>query len=162
MDTRISLATTADAEEILALVHAAFAPVAEEYGVATLPPLQETLADLLADFRTHVILKAAEDGRIVGSVRAALFRGTCEVGRLVVDPGSQGHGVGTALARAIEARFPEADRFELFTGHRSGPSLHIYGNLGYVPFRIETVSDSLQLVYMRKPGPGKQGMTPRG
>jgi GNAT superfamily N-acetyltransferase len=150
-------AEPADAPAILAIVHAAFGPVAAEYGAETLPPLEETLADLLDDFRTHVVLKAVEGGRIVGSVRGVLFRGTCEVGRLVVDPGFQGRGVGKALAAEIERCFADAERFELFTGHRSGPSLHIYAGLGYVPFRIEPVSDELQLVYLEKTGSPRQG-----
>lgn len=154
----IDLAEPADAPEILGLVHRAFAAVAAEYEVPSLPPMEETLPDLLADFHTHTILKAtAEDGRIVGSVRGALFHGTCEVSRLVVDPVAQGGGIGSALAREIEARFPDAVRFELFTGHRSGPALHIYGTLGYVPFRIEAVSERLQLIHLQKTGPRGQG-----
>lgn len=147
---RILTATRQDAEEILAVVHAAFRPIAAEYGMPSLPPLEETVDDLLADFRTHVVLKAVEDGRIVGSVRGAIFQGRCEVGRLVVDPAAQGRGIGGALAREIERRFPEARCFELFTGHHSGASLHIYQKLGYIPFRIETVSPTLQLIHLRK------------
>jgi GNAT superfamily N-acetyltransferase len=149
----IELATPEDAEEILALVHAAFGPVAREYGMRSLPPLEDTLPDLLEQFRTHTILKAVEGDRIVGSVRGVMWRGTCEVGRLVVGPAFEGRGVGSALAKELEARFPDSRRFELFTGHRSGPSLHIYAKLGYVPFRLEPVSDTLQLVYLVKPGP---------
>jgi GNAT superfamily N-acetyltransferase len=145
-------ASAEDAPAILAICHAAFRPVADDYGETTLPPLEETLEDLLGDFGTHVILKAVEDGTIVGSVRGALFEGTCEVGRLVVAPGVQGRGVGSALAREIETYFPEAERFELFTGHRSGPSLHIYQGLGYLPFRVEPVTERLQLVFLEKPG----------
>ncbi len=149
----IELAKPEDAEDILALVHTAFSPVAREYGVGTLPPLEETLPDLLGQFRTHTILKAVDGGRIVGSVRGVMWRGTCEVGRLVVDPAFEGRGFGSALARELEARFPDARRFELFTGHRSGRSLHIYAKLGYLPFRLEAVSETLQLVYLEKPGP---------
>jgi ribosomal protein S18 acetylase RimI-like enzyme len=158
----ISSAEPADAPEILAIVHAAFRPVAEQYGMASLPPLEDTLEDLLAEVRTHVILKAVDDdGRIVGSIRGRVCRGTCEVGRLAVEPGVQGRGIGTALAREIEARFPEVDRFELFTGHLSDAPLRLYRGLGYVPFRVEPVSDTLQLVYLSKPGPGKKGKPAR-
>lgn len=153
MDVSIETARPDDAEEILRLVHAVFRPVAEEYDMGTLPPLKDTLTDLLAQFRTHVILKAVDEGRIVGSVRGVMWRGTCEVGRLVVDHSMHGQGIGTALATELESHFPDAHRFELFTGHRSGPSLHIYARLGYVPFRIEPVSESLQLVYLEKAGP---------
>jgi GNAT superfamily N-acetyltransferase len=149
-------AETKDAAEILALVHLAFADVAAEYGVESLPPLDETLPDLLAEFQTHTILKAVEGRRIVGSVRGTLYRGTCEIGRLVVRPDAQGRGIGIALTREIERRFPRAERFEAFTGHRSGASQRIFSRLGYVPFRVEPVSDSLQLVYLEKPGPAVQ------
>jgi ribosomal protein S18 acetylase RimI-like enzyme len=148
----ITLATPEDAEAILAVQKAAFAPVAEEYRQATLLPLEETLDDLLGLFRDHTILKAVEDGRVVGSVRGVMRRGTCEIGRLVVDPASQGRGIGRALASEIESRFPDAVLFELFTGHHGGAALHIYGKLGYGAFRVERVDDDLTFVHLRKPG----------
>ena len=152
-----------DAEDILELTKLAFAPVAEEYGQPTLPPLEETLDDLRAQFRTHMILKAVDErGRIVGAVRGVMWRGTCEIGRLVVRPECQGRGTGTALAREIERCFPDARRFELFTGQRSGPSLHIYAKLGYAAMRVERVDDRLQLLYLEKPGPAAgRSVSPR-
>ena len=146
----IALATREDAEEIVALVRLAFAPVATEYGMDTLPPLNDTPEALVAHLETHVVLKAVEAGRVVGSVRGVMTGGTCEVGRLVVHPEHAGNGIGSELARAIEGHFPDARRFELFTGHNSGPSLHIYRKLGYVPYRTEQVSDTLTLVYLEK------------
>jgi ribosomal protein S18 acetylase RimI-like enzyme len=148
----IKVATPADAEAILEVQKAAFGPVADEYDQATLPPLQESLEDLVRDFRTHTILIALEDGRVVGSVRGTLWRGTCEVGRLVVDPAYQGRGIGKALALEIERHFGNATRFELFTGQHGGPALHIYAQLGYCASRVENVDDKLQLVYLEKRG----------
>jgi ribosomal protein S18 acetylase RimI-like enzyme len=149
----ITLAIPEDAEAILELQTAAFAPVASEYGQATLPPLEETLPELLGQFRSHTILKAVEDGRIIGSVRGTMWRGTCEIGRLVVDPSHQGRGIGTALAREIESRFPDAELFALFTGHHGGPALHIYATLGYGAVRVERINDDLQFVHLEKRGP---------
>jgi ribosomal protein S18 acetylase RimI-like enzyme len=147
----IAPATPADAADIVAVTHAAFRPVARQYGVATLPPLQDTeesVRALMAD--GALVLKAVVDGRIVGSVRGAMRDGTCEVGRLVVLPEAEGRGIGTALARALEDRFPQASRFELFTGHLSDRSIAIYRRLGYTPFRTERLSDTLSLVYLEK------------
>ena len=70
-----------------------------------------------------MVLKATEAGRLVGSVRARAANGVCQVGRLIVHPELQGRGVGTMLMRHIEAEFPDATTFELFTGSRSEGNL---------------------------------------
>lgn len=66
------------------------------------------------------ILKAVEEGRIVGSVDGRMDKGHCLVGRLMVHPTQQGRGLGTALMAAIEKEFPQAQAYQLFTGELSG------------------------------------------
>ncbi len=87
---------------------------------------------------------------IIGSVRASVKDGTCHIGRLVVHPDFQNQGIGTELMREIEKEFCDAERFGLFTGHRSAKSLYLYQKLGYKVFRSETISEDLKLVYMEK------------
>jgi ribosomal protein S18 acetylase RimI-like enzyme len=67
-----------------------------------------------------------------------------------VHPDLQRHGIGTRLMQAIEARFQDAERYELFTGNKSEGNIRLYGRLGYKVFRSEKVSDALTLVYMEK------------
>ena len=50
----------------------------------------------------------------------------------------------------IEAVFSKADRFELFTGHKSDRNLHLYQKLGYCTFRKKIVNEKLTLVYLEK------------
>jgi predicted N-acetyltransferase YhbS len=150
-DIRIELATVDDAEEVLALIKRAFAPVAEQYGDRSLPPLTEPLDSHRARYATHVVLKAMDPGgAIVGCVYGVSDGDTCLIGRLAVEPASQGLGIGRALATLIEAHFPSARRFELFTGHLSSETLHLYGSLGYRELRHERVHDGLTLVYLEK------------
>ncbi len=146
----ITRAAAADAAEILALQKLAYqseAAIYQDYGI---PPLTQTLAELQAEFLRRHVLKALEAGRIVGSVRAHLDQGTCYIGRLIVHPAYQNRGLGTKLMAEIEACFPEARRYELFTGHRSARNLYLYQKLGYRPGRREKVSEKLTMVFLEK------------
>jgi ribosomal protein S18 acetylase RimI-like enzyme len=158
LSVTIKRADVRDAEEILALQKLAFQSEAELYNDYTLPPLTQTLEEMRADFEKQVILKASIDGRVVGSVRAQMkSQGTCYVGRLVVHPDFQNRGIGTRLMDEIEGVFSQAERFELFTGHRSENTLHLYHKLGYREFKRERVSDDLTLVFLEKHPSTQQG-----
>jgi ribosomal protein S18 acetylase RimI-like enzyme len=147
----IEQASLEDAEEILAVIRAAFTPVAAQYGDPSLPPVAESLQSHRARYADHVVLKAVDGGRIIGSGQGVDGPGgVCVVERLVVLPEWQGRGIGRALTRAIEASFPHAAAFELFTGHRSTETLGLYRSLGYAETRRDYVDERLTLVYLRK------------
>lgn len=148
----IRTATPGDAAAIAELTHRAFASQCELYGIADLPPMADT-ADSVCDAMTSGIVLVALDGaRIVGAVRGELREGVCHVGRLVVEPTAQRRGIGRSLATAIETRFPAAERFEIFTGHRSAVPLRLYESLGFQRERVEKVAPGLDLVFLRKSG----------
>ncbi|RJP31036.1 MAG: GNAT family N-acetyltransferase [Actinobacteria bacterium] len=139
-----------DAEEILALQKAAYASEGRLYEDFTLPPLTQTLEEMREDLGRQLFLKVVEDGEIIGSVRAHMKGDTCRVGRLIVRPDRQDRGIGSRLLKEIEERFPGAERFTLFTGHRSDKALHIYEKNGYGIYRTEPVHARLTLVYLEK------------
>ncbi len=144
-----------DAREILQLQKWAYQSEAALYDDYTLPPLVQTLEEVQAQFHDHVFLKAVEDGVIIGSVRAMAKDGVCHIGRLIVHPDRLNQGTGTALLRALEARFPDAVGFELFTGSKSQKSLHLYDKLGYRPFRREQQTDKVELIFLKKDNPAR-------
>jgi len=145
----IEQATIQDAAEILRLQKRAFRIEAERYNDNTLPPLLQTLEDTKADFEHGRFLKATLKGKIIGSVKAYAKDGTCHIGRLVVHPDYQRRGIGSQLMHAIEGTFEDADRFELFTAHRSTPALELYQAMGYQEFKREKMNTH-DLVYMEK------------
>lgn len=147
-----------DAERILQVQYAAYHLEAVRYNDFHLPPLTQTLDDLLTEYQTHTILvarhspgiAAGPDDDIVGSVRARVVDGTAYIGRLVVAPPMHGRGIGRRLLWAVEQSTAPVDRYELFTGHRSERNLRLYERAGYRRIRTESQSDRVSLVYMEK------------
>jgi ribosomal protein S18 acetylase RimI-like enzyme len=144
-------ASLEDAEGILELQKLAYRSEAEIYDDFNIPPLRQTIEELRCELAAKIVLKAVEDGRIVGSVRAWAKEGTCYIERLIVHPDFQGRGIGTSLMREIENRFPDRRRAELFTGHKSERNLRLYARLGYRIFKQEPLTDNLTFVYLEKP-----------
>ncbi len=139
-----------DLPDILALQYRAFQSEAKLLGNYAIPPLKETLADTVEQFRKGTILKALDaSGRLVGSVRGRSEDGTIHVGKLMVDPECQGRGIGGQLLCAIESRLPAA-RYELFTSDKSSQNVRLYEKFGYREFTRKNLPDGLTLVFLEK------------
>ena len=128
-------AKESDLETILVLQKLAYRSEAERYNDFDLPPLRQTLGEIRTDFARMTFFKATAGERIVGSVRGYVKDGTCYIGRLIVHPDVQEQGIGTRLMQTLEQHFDSAQRFELFTGHKSQEALHLYHKLGYHEFK---------------------------
>lgn len=148
----IKRAVIENAAEILSIQKLAFQSQAKIYNDYELPPLTQTLEEMQEDFDKKVILIAEIDGVIIGSVRGYIEDGTCHIGRLVVHPDFQNKGIGKRLMAEIEEVFSKAERFELFTGHRSEKSLYLYRKIGYEVFRERYIRANQTLVYLEKEG----------
>jgi ribosomal protein S18 acetylase RimI-like enzyme len=149
-NVRIATADVSDAEQILKLQYLCYQGEAALYNDYGIEPLTQSLDSLKAEFETHTVLVAWLGDEVVGSVRGEIADGIAKIGRLIVHPRLQGHGLGTRLLGALETRLAEADSFELFTGHRSEENLRLYTRLGYAESRVERVHPRLSLVYLRK------------
>lgn len=147
---RVTHANVADAAEILELQKLAYQSEALIYNDWSIPPLTETLDEIEGAFTENTFLKICDSGRIIGSVRVSTREETCEIGRLIVHPDIQGKGIGTQLMLAVEAEFPTAKRFELFTGSKSIRNIRLYERLGYTIFCTKPLSDLVDLVFMEK------------
>ncbi|MCX7428231.1 MAG: GNAT family N-acetyltransferase [Planctomycetia bacterium] len=146
----ITQATVADAAEIHALQQLAYQSEAEVQQNHAIPPLLETLDDVEAAFGHGVVFKILVDSRIIASARTSIQDGTCHVSRVIVHPSVQNRGVGTRLMRAVEARFPDVRRFELFTSQKSRRNLHFYAKLGYEAYKTVVDGGRRTLVYLEK------------
>ncbi len=146
----IERATPEDAEAILHLQYSAYQREAILYDDWSIPPLTQTLGQLLAEFDDHLVLKSTHAGQLIGSVRAHRVAGTGHIGRLMVAPEQQGQGIGMKLMAAIETALVSVTRYELFTGDRSARNRALYRRLGYQPFQSVCLNPRVTLVYLEK------------
>jgi ribosomal protein S18 acetylase RimI-like enzyme len=148
--SEIIKATKEDLRIILELQKLAYQSEARIYYDFTIPPLLQTIEEVEDQFRNHIFLKAVLNDKIIGSVRATETAGTCHIGRLIVHPDNQNHGIGRRLMQEIEKNFKNSNRFELFTGSLSYKNISFYKKLGYKVFKFEKISDTFELAYMEK------------
>lgn len=139
-----------DLQEILQLQYLAYQSEAELFGSRDIPPLKQTLDEVVKEFKSGVILKMVDDNNvIIGSVRAKESDGTVYIGKLMVHSDHRHKGYGTRLLTEIEKCFPDK-RYELFTSTRSIDNIRLYQKLGYTIFARKAVNDELEFVYMEK------------
>lgn len=146
----ITKAEKEDLEEILKLQYLAYQSEAALFGNKDIPPLKQTLEEVIAEYEAGIVLKmTGEDDRIIGSVRAYEKDGTAYIGKLMVDPSHQRKGYGRRLLLEAEKHFP-GKRYELFTSTRSKDNIRLYESVGYKQFAQKGVDDELVFVYMEK------------
>jgi ribosomal protein S18 acetylase RimI-like enzyme len=126
--------------------------VTEELVYGDIPPLHETAADLEASFDAGEVTLAAElDGVLVGTVRGeTMADGSVMVRRLAVLVEARGYGIARQLMTALEDGYPEAARFELFTGELNAPALGLYDAVGYTRIGAGVVGAGITVVTLEK------------
>lgn len=138
-----------DLKEILQLQYLSYQSEAALFGSRDIPPLKQTLDEVIAEYNNGIVLKMTDDDSIVGSIRAKERNGTVYIGKLMVHPNYRRNGYGRSLLTEIEKYFPNK-RYELFTSTRSTGNIRLYQNLGYKMFDRKAITDELQFVYMEK------------
>ena len=146
---RIEKAEYNDLPEILKLQYLAYQSEAALFGTQDIPPLKQTLEEVVDEFNAGIILKMVIDNRIIGSVRAKEQGGTAYIGKLMVHPEHRCKGYGFVLLSEIDKCFPDK-RYELFTSTRSKDNIRLYEKNGYSAFDSKKINDELEFVYMEK------------
>lgn len=148
-----------DLKEILELQYLAYQSEAALFGTDDIPPLKETLEEVIEEYNNGIVLKMVfdesekdtelsnENGKIIGSVRAYEKDGTAYIGKLMVHPDFRGQGYGTKLLNEIQ-KYYSNKRYELFTSTRSVDNISLYEKNGFKKFKQEAVTDELIFVYM--------------
>ena len=146
---KIEKADRKDLEEILKLQYLAYQSEAALFGNKDIPPLKQTIDEVIEEYEQGLILKMVDDGMIIGSIRAREADGTVYIGKLMVHPDYRRNGYGRRLLEAIEGYY-SGKRYELFTSTKSINNIRLYQNSGYREFNRRIFKDDLIFVYMEK------------
>lgn len=115
--------------ELLELQRAAYAVEAEIIGDDRIPPLRESLAELLARPLDWLGAFDGEDG-LIGAVATAEAAEEVDIDRLVVHPRAHRRGAGRALVQEVLSR-AGARRVTVSTGRENVPARTLYERLGF-------------------------------
>ena len=139
-----------DLKTILELQYLAYQSEAKLFNDQNIPPLKQTIEDLVSEFEKGIVLKVTDESNaIIGSVRGYVENGSAYISKLMVHPHNQGCGIGTQLLSAIEKEYPGC-RYELYTSTKSVGNIRLYERLGYRIFKQVPVTEELQFVHLEK------------
>ena len=150
----INLAGFEDLKEILVLQHYIFEIEARRIGNFELPALTQDMDGIIEEFANGMMLKAVEDGKIVGSVRGMAKNATLHIAKLMVHPDYRKKGIAGCLLNTLE-EYSSQPRFELFTPNISHHNIKLYESLGYRIFNEMTHHSGVSFVLMEKFKPQK-------
>ena len=94
-------------------------------------------------------LVALDGERVVGTCRVLLENGVARLGRMAVEPGHRGRGIGTALLAHADhtMRDAGAERIRL---HAQTESRGVYDRAGYEPQGQEFIEEGIEHLAMEK------------
>lgn len=109
-DLTPTLATPADAAELLVLTRACFVEDVVADPNLPMPQFRETVADAVEAMGTWRTWVVRVGGRVIGAVRARAEADVWHISRVMVAPDLNGRGIGRALLEFAEAQAPAEAR----------------------------------------------------
>lgn len=121
----LDLSNRADAERVLEIQKRAYRIEADLIGFDGIPPLHESLDEMMAQPLCWLGVRAGE--QIVAALGYTLVDGTCDIDRLVVDSDHFGRGYASVLVGAL-LHHPY---IIVSTGTENVPARRLYEKLGF-------------------------------
>ena len=138
------------AERVKAVHLAAYSQEAALAGVASLPPMERSTAEIQG--LSESFFGAFISGVLVGVISESEGDDSIEVCSLAVLPAFQLQGVGGTLLRHLVVR-ADGKAMVVTTAAANAPAISLYQGAGFVVLRHSTAPKlNLQLVHLQRPG----------
>ena len=130
----IDVRERATAAELWPLQRRSYRVEAELIGSDAIPPLSESLAELMACGERF--LGAFDGDVLVGAISYRIEGDTLDIHRLVVDPGALRRGIGRELVRAVQELETAPTRVVVQTGAANRPATALYRQEGFAALDV--------------------------
>lgn len=134
------------AERVVELQRTAYALEAALIGFAGIPPLHESVQDVVAF--NFVWLGAFENERLMGALAYRHDNGWRDIDRLFVDPTASRRGIG----RALVAKVLDADQIRVSTGTANTPAVSLYESLGFHEAGVRQIAAGVTVTIFERHG----------
>lgn len=145
---QLDLTERSTASELLLIQQAAYRVEAELVGFDGIPPLHETLDELIARPLAWLGIRA-HDGSVAAALAYTETPGHIDIDRLVVAPAHFRKGMASALVSSLDPGV----RITVSTGTLNTPAHRLYEVHGFRRTRDEMIAPGLSITHFAKEGP---------
>lgn len=130
------------------LQQAAYRVEAELIGWDDLPPLRETVEQLMESEETFVAY--IEEGELAGALSYQKRGDQLDIYKMIVDPKHFRKGIARQLLIHLETIYADVKTIVVSTGARNEPAVQLYLRQGYESAGTKEVAQGLELAFFRK------------
>ncbi|RDB34159.1 GNAT family N-acetyltransferase [Exiguobacterium sp. RIT594] len=154
MNIRLEQATDLDAQAIFDLQVAAFLPLLETYQDYATNPANETIDRVYQriNYPNGRFFKIIAEDRLVGAI-CILWKEDIHfrISPIFLAPNAQGNGFAQQAMRLAEARYPQAETWELSSLLEETKTCQLYEKMGYVETCVrKPLNDNATLIHYQK------------
>lgn len=136
------------AKRVLSLQREAYRIEAELIGSMDIPPLKESLQELMACEEKFVGLFEQEE--LIGVTSYKVENGQLDIHRLMVKPGHLRKGIARKLLNYLEKAIPDVHEIIVSTGAANLPAVQLYQKLGFKKTGEQMKKEGITLVHFKK------------
>ncbi len=136
------------AKQMWQLQQAAYRVEAELIGWAELPPLRETVEELMESDETYIAY--LEEGELAGALSYKKINSQLDIHKMIVNPRHFRKGIARQLLNHLENSHTDVNTIFVSTGARNEPAVQLYLRQGYEWTDTKEVAPGLELAFFQK------------
>lgn len=148
MIKQIEIRSKEVAKEVLKLQRVSYQVEAEYIGTNDIPPLKETLGELVNCGENFLGYMAEE--RFAGVLSYKLDKGIVDIHRVMVHPDYFRRGIAKDLIGYLELMYPAVGEMIVSTGAKNNPAVQLYLKLGFERLEDKIYSDHIHVANFAK------------
>lgn len=145
---KITISDKTIASEVLKLQILAYNVEAKLINYYDLPPLNETITDLMASKELFLAYKI--DNKIYGILSFEVLKDTIDICKLFVNPKYLNIGIGSKLLKTLETEYSDIKRFIVQTGLKNTFAINFYKKHEFSLLEVVKINKDLEIVKFEK------------